>query len=79
MHKFNLTLHYRPGKQINFSDALIPSGHELNGDPRITGLKLVIHSLSQEVDATATHLQDIRDATERESTLQDLIQFVLVG
>ena len=44
VHKFNLTLHYRLGKQMHLSDAPGQSRHELNADPEITGLKLDIHS-----------------------------------
>ena len=50
---------------MHLNDALSCSGHNLNADPEISGLKLDIHSLTQEVNATVTHLQDIRDATER--------------
>ena len=59
MNKFNLTLHYRPGKQIHLSETLSQRGHELNTDPEITGLKLDKHLPSQEVNASVTYLQEI--------------------
>ena len=39
VHKFNLTLHFRLGKQMNLSDVLSQSGHELNADSENTGLR----------------------------------------
>ena len=64
---------------MHLSDVLSWHGHELNADPEITGLKHDIHSFSQEVNVTVTHLQDICDATEKYNTFWDLIQLVLVG
>ena len=67
----NLIYHYITGWVS--SEALSQYGHKLNTDPEITGLRFDVHSLSQEVNATVTPLQDIRDATEK--ILQDIIQF----
>ena len=61
---------------MHLSDALSHSGDKLYADPEISGLKLDIHSIAQEVNHTVTHLQDIRDVTEKDNVLQDLIQFV---
>ena len=79
VHISSLTLHFRPGKQMHWSNVLSQSEYELNADPENTELKLDIHSLSQEVNTTVTHLQYIQDTTEKDSTLKDLIKFVLLG
>ena len=49
---------------MHFSDAC--SGHKLNADPEILGLKIDIHFLIQEVNVKITHLQDIWYAPERQ-------------
>ena len=37
---------------MHLSDALSQSGHKLNTDPEISGLKLDIHSLTQVVNTS---------------------------
>ena len=63
VQKFSLTLHYRSGKLLHLSDVISYSGYILNAEHEISGLKLNIYSLAQEVNVKATHLQDIRGAT----------------
>ena len=62
---------------MHLTDVSCHSGNILNADSEISGLKLDIHSLTQEVNATVTHLQDIRDAAGEDNVLQDLIHFDL--
>ena len=58
---------------MHFSYALSYSGHNLHADPDISGLKLDIHSLAQKINARVTNLLNVRDATEKDNVLQDVL------
>ena len=72
-----IQIHFNIALQTRKTDASQWTNN--NADPEISVFKLDIHSLVQEVNATVTQLQDIRDATEKDSVLQNLIHFVLVN
>lgn len=78
IHQYNVSLHYRPGKEMHLADCLSRVGHQ-GSDTEIPGMKITIDDITAQSSIPVVSLEEIRDATAKDRTLTKVSEFVIQG
>ena len=79
IHRYRVSMTYRPGKDMHLADFLSRSSHQPNKDPEIEGFKLTINDLTLETNCSITSLMQIQEATKSDPVLNKLAHTVQNG